>query len=1244
MTWSADFKQALKTNGGRVAVRLDVEIPPWMEIEIDASSIGSGDSIGLRAVGGLIGTGPVFDSTTVEVSLTEGTDFDNTDTNASVASAFADAWNQATNGAPALAYVQHAAGTGTLRFVGRQQTTELALWDPDASAVYTSAPAGFTVRPSLDEGRRTLEMTSVDEIDGAGDGTRALRDVRFGAESGEPVTREYQFEDSEAIIDVNPTTSWVFRWFPTFQLPATLYFGTKLASGSWGWVPVVTGTVARWAMEEVGVTYKVIVQSTWSRLSNTEVIGSWIHMHPLDIARVIIEEGAATAASSVDPDTDLTRSHFSVTRASDRWVRSGAQRDPWFDEDEARNEDPAGLSDEEALTQEEFEDLIRTNARVINADEFERTLNSNPPSVDAQVRDPITTAEALNEIALMMSGGFYEEPGGDIEFRAYDRVATADVETVTRWVDMTSTDDIYVSRVRVNFAREATARDFRQTFTLDSSIDLRGGEVSVDMPWVNALSEFRTPAGATIATSGLYREDVTSTIETTYTNVTQVGSSQNNTFGVSLSSAIVGVADVIFDGELLIPGATVPRSVAARYWISDSFPSPQIIYSGAARFITLDNLRFQIVIPRYRFSGAYTPQFRLQIRDVPWSLLAVRLATPDGDEAGGFLFYDDSDFVIANPMRGFSGARLRLDGTSGITASAQGNAALDESEGRRAYIQITSIDTQTELAVGGAFTVPPTTFAEGSELWNVSRSIASDTEIVVVDDWNLSTGGTVGTILRRLVEDNPDLRNEHPYFADSSSAKPFANTWVWDPTIDVAVTGQDQLRRLTPMRLRASIAQSYTDDEASNGRHAFGVGRVGSTSLLGTPVSQANAGTVPFAHQIALDVPVPSNSRNLQPGFPPGVASNVLPGSAVPDLYAIASDVTIPVYYAKTLRERFESGATQIEVRVPIDFGDVPMWSVVQLHAPDFHVSGTNGFSDGVIDASLPSVWWEVNGKRLDPMGDTPGVIWTLTALRITGGIEPFDSFVPPNIVVTPIIPPVELIPSGSIGTEGSILATGGDADLDAIFDPVVIENFVTNTNAGEAAMTCPDIAAPSASDLFLVLVLSSFSGGRITDVQYGNTSGTEVEWIADANAYVSVWAWDATDLAAAVNDSFAFTNNGTEMNDWAVAAFYCSNVDSTVGFASQARTNGSDPQSRTVTNNRTGSILFQFTAHADGSITPTINDGVAFSWSGLTVASSGGLWGVYDADDGGQSALVTGLEWGNLIDRATVSFTLLPT
>lgn len=1251
MSWADAFKFDLRRNGGRVAVRLDIDIPPIFVIEIDPSSIADGLQIGFNVEGEALSAGEtaLFDPLEATVDLTEGVDFDNTTAAGFIATTIADAFNSATNGAPALGSMRVA--DGRLYFVGRQRTSTIRLMDTsvDPAVVFSSAPSGFNVLPvptgDVVATTQRIELSSVDDVDGPFGGTRDLLDFRFGAEQGEAITREYSHEDSEATIAVNPRTSFLFRWFPTFRLPCSVHVGARSEASGWRWAPIFSGSIARWTMAELGSTYKIVIQPTWGRLSEIETRGEWIHMHPLEVARTLIERAGATIGSSVTEEADTTRSHFSVTRANDRWARaSGGTRDPWFNLERFNEIQRETFGDEEG-TDEAAEVFLREEANVVNAREYLDNLDTSPPTVEGAISETEPVSDLLNQIALMMNGGFYEEPNGTISFRVYDRDGDPDTTTIRTWNDITSIDDLYASRVVVNYAQSVNARAFRQTFTLESPINLRGGEVIVDMPWVNGVSELRSPLGATIATTGRYREDVTDNFPSSISvGLTSgpTGIISSPSVGINASGPLDGIADVVFSCTVQAVSASGDDRITVLAAITDSAnPVLGLIEQSAVRFGWVGRLgfRFQIRFPRVNFVPTYTPQFLLREVGGNASILwnEVRFFTPDAADAGGYLFWDDRDFIVANPARGFSGARLRLNDT-GITTSQPDSATLDEAEGRRAYVQITSVESFAE----GTTTVPPTDFREASEIWGGASNAASNTEIVVVNDWAISSGGTVGTIeSRALADDRSFLRNEHPYFADSPTVKSARNLAVWDADFDPEVS-QQLLRRRTPMRLRASIDESYNGDGAIGGRTAFGVGRFEGIPLITTSTGQTNAGFVPFAHQIAFDVPQASSSLmgvDRAGGIPEGFVN--LPGGApVPDLYAIAADVTIPVYFAKATRERFESGAPQIEVRVGLEHGDVPMWSRVQLHAPDFHVTGTNGFSDGSIDPDLPSIVWEVTGRRIDVLGDTPGIVWTLTALKITDALVPFDQIIPP-VEVTPTLPPVFPVPSGRIQASGGLSSLSGSADAELIVSIVQVETVVTNSNAGETAISLPDLAQPSASNLYLVVALSSFSGGRITDVQYGNTSGTEAATITDSNAYVSVWVWDATDLSAAVNDSFAFTNNGTTMNDWAVVGMFLSNVDSTAGTQQGSTSNGSDPQSRAAALIRSGSALFQFSAHADGTVTPTVLEGVAQSWSPLTITGSGGLWGVQQIDDGTLSSLQTSLEWGDLQDRATVTFVL---
>lgn len=1139
MPFSSALQTALRRTG-KVSWRVDLDLPPQIKIEVtDPASIPAGGS--LEFTGGINEAVPSFDPSANDVvSATEGSDFDRTDSLTAIAADI----TSALNANAWLTSAEHIPGTNTLFVRGRGACSTLFASSTLAGITLTPSPTAFD---DPGAGVETLSFVSADQP--IGDRIPVIVDISIGEQNGEPVTREYTAEASEIELQRNPLIREINRTRDLFRVSARIYLGALDDSRTWQWGQLLTGFVKDLRQTQYGGTYRLTVDSYWSLLATSVVAIRLINMHPLTAAQYILGDLGIPPHVSISEFSDSNRTHFVVTRAGD----IDTSPDAWLTS--------------ENLEDQEIEDIYTLNPiynsiYVLTPGGLQfrngvRLYDRLPvrPVVEAQedledIDDLPSPTDLLNEIALMMSGGFYVRPDGSIRFRSFPESSPPTVSRsfVAQWKDLEIEDVIQADKVVVRYLQSASnVEGLERTFVLSSPFSAVGSEVAVDLAWCNAVSELRTPAGASF-TAGSERSAIL-----TQLNPSVVLVSSPRQIASQALQSLRPVANIIFSfsvsgrREFIVTvsnrGSSPPPSSLGNPQPRNVISIGVVIVAGSQ---TILDTRIQVpvnssVTRRYFvFVPPGGGTIYISAADIAATIDRLEILS---SELESFFFEDDRHLFIANPDRGFCGSRHFYDRD---TDTWTNDGALSVDDGRVAYLQINS----RRVAVSGS---TPTSEQEAIDyLEEDTRPSLESNEIVVIGEWDPPEGPNPSGALIRSFEFNRNiLRNEDLYLGDQD-LRTSRLSHLYEYTLSGLPLDD---RWYLPKRLRAEIATTYNEDGAVNGRQAFGSG---------------TSGAVDYFYRIAEDVYGSAPSQRDLPDLPKG--------SPVYDIFGQVADVTIPVYVAKTIWSRFKDGAPQVNLKLPLEYADLEMWEIVEFHAPDLDLPGINGVSDGETDSTLTGVRWEVTRIRIE----TDSVDVVLTFFDATTGFPTYDPVFSP---LEPIPPRVAVDdPSDNLYIlSGRMLALYGTADLRADYDEVEILDSVSAVDPQNGdALSLSSLSAPSGSDRRLFVAVATFSGGgTVSGVTWGGVAMTPEADETDGDVRLRVFSLDETGIASASGTSFSFTNSGA--NEWlAVARFVAGAATMDVGSET-----GADPTGRSETG-VAGQAVWQVTANR-ATTTPTI-------------------------------------------------------
>ncbi len=115
-------------------------------------------------------------------------------------------------------------------------------------------------------------------------------------------------------------------------------------------------------------------------------------------------------------------------------------------------------------------------------------------------------------------------------------------------------------------------------------------------------------------------------------------------------------------------------------------------------------------------------------------------------------------------------------------------------------------------------------------------------------------------------------------------------------------------------------------------------------------------------------------------------------------------DVTIPIDVAKRILRRFRYGAPEIRVRTTLEHLDLNLGDFVAINGDDIFIGHQQvGLTDDIV--------WEIVGKQVDVMADSPGIVWDLVFVRDARQPGQIYGFVPPVLTLEDGAVPVSIIP-----------------------------------------------------------------------------------------------------------------------------------------------------------------------------------------------------------------------------------------
>lgn len=109
-----------------------------------------------------------------------------------------------------------------------------------------------------------------------------------------------------------------------------------------------------------------------------------------------------------------------------------------------------------------------------------------------------------------------------------------------------------------------------------------------------------------------------------------------------------------------------------------------------------------------------------------------------------------------------------------------------------------------------------------------------------------------------------------------------------------------------------------------------------------------------------------------------------------------AIDVTIPIAVAQRILRRFRFGAPEIRVRTTLEHLDLEIGDFVAINGDDIFIGHQR---DGLTSAIV----WEIVGKEVDILADSPGIVWDLVFVRDSTQPSQAYGFIPPVVSLTPV-------------------------------------------------------------------------------------------------------------------------------------------------------------------------------------------------------------------------------------------------
>lgn len=148
-------------------------------------------------------------------------------------------------------------------------------------------------------------------------------------------------------------------------------------------------------------------------------------------------------------------------------------------------------------------------------------------------------------------------------------------------------------------------------------------------------------------------------------------------------------------------------------------------------------------------------------------------------------------------------------------------------------------------------------------------------------------------------------------------------------------------------------------------------------------------------------------------GDPPGSQDYWEMGVASQGEWPFIIDATIPVAIARRILRRHRFGAPKIKVRTSLAELGLELGDFVAIDGDDLYL----GHERSGLDTS---VVWEIVGKNVDALSDSPGIEWELAFVRD----EALDAAFPPIFEPAPVDPPIVIV---------------GDPDFVVFDDPAVL-------------------------------------------------------------------------------------------------------------------------------------------------------------------------------------------------------------